>query len=97
MPKVFVYSTLENPKTRSDVIGKAKVKHAAAKAVKKAVKTDKGHGYKTIKPGKKTVQGEVLTVSKKQLKKLDNWESHYKRKPVQLKNGKKVDAYEWKK
>ena len=95
MPEIFVYETLLNRDTFKGVVGH-KVKEFPD-TLSGYEEVDTGKGYETIEPkvGSK-VFGAVVDVSDDDLKKLDSWESRYKRIKVILEDGTPAWTYQMK-
>ena len=76
--KIFVYKTLLNNKNLKSVLGHTPKKKKIV--LRGYSEKDKGKGYHTIESNSKgSVHGAVISVSKKDLNKLDDWENHYSR------------------
>jgi gamma-glutamylcyclotransferase (GGCT)/AIG2-like uncharacterized protein YtfP len=99
MEDVFVFKTLEKRKTDTRAL-----KHPlnGYEIVRQGTLPDykdvnKGTGYHTIIKDKSSdVKGKILHITKKDLKKLDDWEDKYRRIKVVLKDGTKAWAYQLK-
>lgn len=90
LKNIFVYGTLKNPNTAKKALGFKPVEHPIDVKNKKVVNIDT---YPDLEPGKKTVHGDELKLSPKNVKKLDSWEERYNRKPITLSNKDKADYY----
>ena len=95
MESLFVYGTLRDPRVQRKAMGRS-VKGVPGVLVgyrKTRVKIE-GEFYPIIKKSKGSVNGLVLSVTKKELKLLDDWESeNYERRKVRLRSGKLVWVY----
>lgn len=87
--KVFVYGTLRDPETRKRALGE---NVPTEKAEAKGEVKEEGE-YSTIHQGDGVVRGEVMRLTKSQIKKLDDWENEYTRHIVYLKDGSRAYAY----
>jgi len=90
MEKLFVYGTLKNPEIQKYVFGRiADMKPANLEGYKKSIIKISRNSYPIIIPYKKSsVKGFVISVSKKEIKLIDTYETNaYRRKKVMLKDG----------
>lgn len=92
---VFVYGTLKDGEARKAALGRdIPVKLAKVKGHVVDLKDN----YKNYSPeGAKDIEGDVMSLTKKDIKKLDGWEDKYERKKVHTEDGKKAYVYEMKK
>lgn len=83
---VFLYGTLRNPKLLKKVLKHdTKFKEESTHGQRQNVKT-----YPNIVPEKersRVIKGHEIEASKRDIKKLDNWEERYDRKEVKLEDG----------
>jgi len=94
LKNILVYGTLKNPNTAKKALGFKPVEHPINIPNKEV---DDYNTYPNLEKGKKTVHGDELKLSNKDVKKLDNWEEKYKRKSIELPNKDKADYYSLKK
>lgn len=92
--KVFVYGTLQDQATRRKALGLHGEAVKTEPASAKGDVTDENK-YPDFHPeGQGKVEGQVLSLTGDQVKKLDKWEEKYDRKEVTLDNGEKAWVYE---
>lgn len=94
--KLFVYGNLMNTKIQQKVIKRViKGISSTLKGYKKSKIRIEGKSYPIIIPKKNSsVNGLIISVTAKDLKLIDNYETNaYKRKKVVLGNGKEVWVY----
>lgn len=92
LERVFVYKTLMDENVRKKLL-KRDVKIKKDKLLD-YTKIDEGNGYYTLSYSKgSVVKGDILFVTKSELKKLDDWEDRYNRVEEDLESGDKAWAY----
>ena len=83
MVPVFVYQTLLDKKIREKVLGRNP--NAYPHTLCNYKNQNLGDGYHTISYSSGDfIKGEIIYITLPELKKLDDWESHYRRSEIRL-------------
>lgn len=90
LKNILVYGTLKNPNTAKKALGFKPLEHPVD-VPNKEVKDF--NTYPDLEKGKKTIHGDELKLSNKDIKKLDKWEDAYDKKPITLPNKDKAEYY----
>ena len=98
MENLFVYGTLKKPEIQRKTIKRVQLGQAdTLQGFKRSKIKIQGKSYPIIIPTEKNssiIKGKILSVNKKELKKLDNYEGEeYKRMKITLKSRKTALVY----